>query len=266
MLLAFNCRLWEALLDNDRAAPAPGSAFDLVFRGHVPTFAAAAAPALLEAFPSVAQTLSDPAASDAERRTAVAAASRAAQLCARMLQCQGRVQDVAVAWRAQAAAGLAAMRQSGDEALEGAIDMLGQELAALEASSAAGSHSGSGGSDAGAGPGLGSSQRGTSGGGSGLWAAALAWLVRLARWAIGIQPAAGAAASTGAAAPHGTPTAAAVPTCAACGATAEGAGVRKLLRCSGCQVVRYCGPACQRAHWRGGHKTECAGLAAAGAH
>ncbi|KAG2497980.1 hypothetical protein HYH03_004239 [Edaphochlamys debaryana] len=36
-----------------------------------------------------------------------------------------------------------------------------------------------------------------------------------------------------------------------------------LKRCSGCRTVRYCGRACQQAHWRGGHKEECGALAAA---
>ena len=32
---------------------------------------------------------------------------------------------------------------------------------------------------------------------------------------------------------------------------------RKLLKCSRCKRVRYCGRECQRAHWRAGHKAEC---------
>ncbi len=31
-----------------------------------------------------------------------------------------------------------------------------------------------------------------------------------------------------------------------------------LKACTGCQCVVYCDAACQRAHWRGGHKRECA--------
>ncbi len=30
-----------------------------------------------------------------------------------------------------------------------------------------------------------------------------------------------------------------------------------LKQCGGCRAVRYCGAACQRAHWREGHKAEC---------
>ncbi|KAG2482239.1 hypothetical protein HYH03_018822 [Edaphochlamys debaryana] len=36
-----------------------------------------------------------------------------------------------------------------------------------------------------------------------------------------------------------------------------------LKRCGGCRAVRYCGAACQRAHWRMGHKDECGAMAAA---
>lgn len=36
--------------------------------------------------------------------------------------------------------------------------------------------------------------------------------------------------------------------CAACGK-----GAAK-LRCSGCRAVRFCGLACQKAHWRAGHR------------
>ena len=39
--------------------------------------------------------------------------------------------------------------------------------------------------------------------------------------------------------------------CDACGA--RGAS----LRCGGCHQTRYCGTACQRSHWRGGHKLAC---------
>ena len=28
-------------------------------------------------------------------------------------------------------------------------------------------------------------------------------------------------------------------------------------RCARCKVVHYCGPACQRAHWKAGHKRTC---------
>ena len=33
-------------------------------------------------------------------------------------------------------------------------------------------------------------------------------------------------------------------------------------KCAACRAARYCGAACQRAHWRGGHKGECARLGA----
>ncbi|KAG2486439.1 hypothetical protein HYH03_014886 [Edaphochlamys debaryana] len=38
-----------------------------------------------------------------------------------------------------------------------------------------------------------------------------------------------------------------------------------LKRCGGCKAVRYCGSACQRAHWRLGHRAECGAMAAAAA-
>ena len=47
----------------------------------------------------------------------------------------------------------------------------------------------------------------------------------------------------------------AASTCAACGARAGQPGVR-LQMCSRCKRVRYCGPQCQRAHWRA-HKARC---------
>jgi hypothetical protein len=43
--------------------------------------------------------------------------------------------------------------------------------------------------------------------------------------------------------------------CAKCGARAGQPGVR-LQMCSRCKGVRYCGPQCQRAHWRV-HKAQC---------
>jgi hypothetical protein len=43
--------------------------------------------------------------------------------------------------------------------------------------------------------------------------------------------------------------------CAACGARAGQPGVR-LQVCSRCKRVHYCGPQCQRAHWRA-HKADC---------
>jgi hypothetical protein len=34
--------------------------------------------------------------------------------------------------------------------------------------------------------------------------------------------------------------------------------VRELRYCGGCRGVMYCGRACQRAHWRAGHRRACA--------
>ena len=47
--------------------------------------------------------------------------------------------------------------------------------------------------------------------------------------------------------------------CTQCGALAADLARedRKLLKCSRCKRVRYCGRECQRAHWRAGHKAEC---------
>ena len=47
--------------------------------------------------------------------------------------------------------------------------------------------------------------------------------------------------------------------CTQCGAWAADLARedRKLLKCSRCKRVRYCGRECQRAHWRAGHKAEC---------
>jgi hypothetical protein len=47
----------------------------------------------------------------------------------------------------------------------------------------------------------------------------------------------------------------AASTCAKCGARAGQPGVR-LQMCSRCKRVRYCGPQCQRTHWRA-HKAQC---------
>jgi hypothetical protein len=54
------------------------------------------------------------------------------------------------------------------------------------------------------------------------------------------------------------------PSCANCGAGK--AQVGQLMLCGGCMATRYCGGACQAAHWRA-HKAECqeaVGVAAAG--
>ncbi|KAG2485130.1 hypothetical protein HYH03_016117 [Edaphochlamys debaryana] len=54
------------------------------------------------------------------------------------------------------------------------------------------------------------------------------------------------------------------PGCGSFGGCSE-AGLA-LRQCGGCRAVRYCGPGCQRAHWREGHRGECGVLAeAAGA-
>jgi len=62
--------------------------------------------------------------------------------------------------------------------------------------------------------------------------------------------------------PDASPTAAAPPSpdrCTHCGAWAADLARedRRLLKCSRCKRVRYCGRECQRAHWRAGHKAEC---------
>ena len=44
--------------------------------------------------------------------------------------------------------------------------------------------------------------------------------------------------------------------CAGCGVLSPG-----LLKCSGCRRVAYCGPECQRSHWKQSHKQHCAELA-----
>jgi len=47
-----------------------------------------------------------------------------------------------------------------------------------------------------------------------------------------------------------------------CSACATASQVSTLQICSGCRVTAYCGPACQREHWRV-HKKECKGAAVA---
>lgn len=51
-------------------------------------------------------------------------------------------------------------------------------------------------------------------------------------------------------------------TCTACGKAPQ-LGVAHLI-CSGCKLVSYCGPGCQREHWKraGGHKDLCKRLQA----
>lgn len=48
--------------------------------------------------------------------------------------------------------------------------------------------------------------------------------------------------------------------CTHCGAV-EKVGIAKLRSCAGCNTARYCNKACQKAHWKSSHKTECAGAA-----
>ena len=55
--------------------------------------------------------------------------------------------------------------------------------------------------------------------------------------------------------------------CVVCGATEAKAkpaktGREKLMQCGRCKTPRYCSPACQRAHWKAGHKGVCKTLAA----
>jgi len=48
--------------------------------------------------------------------------------------------------------------------------------------------------------------------------------------------------------------------CAVCGATSpEDRKGGKMLRCSRCKLVYYCGAACQKADWKAAHKRECTG-------
>ncbi|KAG2492796.1 hypothetical protein HYH03_008956 [Edaphochlamys debaryana] len=51
------------------------------------------------------------------------------------------------------------------------------------------------------------------------------------------------------------------PGCCEFGGRSEGG--LPLLQCGGCRAVRYCGGACQWAHWRAGHKGEYGAMAAA---
>lgn len=47
--------------------------------------------------------------------------------------------------------------------------------------------------------------------------------------------------------------------CAVCNRSAEAVSLSALLMCGRCRSVAYCSPACQRAHWKAGHKTACGG-------
>ena len=44
--------------------------------------------------------------------------------------------------------------------------------------------------------------------------------------------------------------------CAHCGKAAGPAG-EKLVQCTACRQVRYCGKPCQTAHWRAAHQAQC---------
>jgi hypothetical protein len=55
----------------------------------------------------------------------------------------------------------------------------------------------------------------------------------------------------------------AVRACAGCGITAEVTEHGKLMACTGCRSVCYCGKACQKADWPA-HKATCKRLQAAG--
>ncbi|KAI8471869.1 MAG: ankyrin repeat-containing domain protein [Monoraphidium minutum] len=66
------------------------------------------------------------------------------------------------------------------------------------------------------------------------------------------EPAGAAAAASGSAAPA----AGSARVCCVCGAH-QGAGGGKLRACSGCRQRRYCGPDCQKADWKAGHKSQC---------
>ena len=43
--------------------------------------------------------------------------------------------------------------------------------------------------------------------------------------------------------------------CGSCGTTQQEG--EKYNQCGGCKKVRYCSKACQREHWRGGHRKAC---------
>ena len=38
--------------------------------------------------------------------------------------------------------------------------------------------------------------------------------------------------------------------------------MRSLMRCSRCMTACYCSAACQKVHWKDGHKEECAAIVA----
>ncbi len=51
--------------------------------------------------------------------------------------------------------------------------------------------------------------------------------------------------------------------CGQCGGGAQAGG--QLESCGGCLAVKYCGVACQRAHWKAGHREQCRAAQAAAA-
>jgi hypothetical protein len=57
--------------------------------------------------------------------------------------------------------------------------------------------------------------------------------------------------------PSAGPVRASPGACAQCGAAAGGGSAVRLSACARCKKVRYCGRACQAAHWKAGHKKTC---------
>ena len=49
------------------------------------------------------------------------------------------------------------------------------------------------------------------------------------------------------------------PMCTTVEGPSEAAMAATLMQCGGCRVVWYCGPGCQQAHWKSGHKAACCG-------
>ena len=45
--------------------------------------------------------------------------------------------------------------------------------------------------------------------------------------------------------------------CAGCGAEQPATGGEEFKKCASCRVPLYCSKACQKAHWKAGHKREC---------
>ena len=49
------------------------------------------------------------------------------------------------------------------------------------------------------------------------------------------------------------------PVCTSLEGPSEAAVAATLMQCDGCHAVWYCGPGCQQAHWKSGHKAACCG-------